>query len=220
MIRRPPRSTQGVSSAASDVYKRQKPLRALRIPRRVVLRSGSTFHGETALRLPPSQKEGVALLVARSTCNEVVPAHKEFLRARQTPVPLICVVCRVLACAAPGTRYAFLFFLFSSSGGWVKLRLELRHFHVCIRYMSCFDSTHAPVATAARTALTGLVSMSTRPDIPGMLHVEREARDWSTCNEYSYRIILLLLLYVYCSCAHPHFPSQVRRRGLQDFFYL
>ena len=28
-----------------------KPLRALRIPRRVVLRSGSTFHGETALRL-------------------------------------------------------------------------------------------------------------------------------------------------------------------------
>ena len=28
-----------------------KPLRALRIPRRVVLRSGSTFHGETALLL-------------------------------------------------------------------------------------------------------------------------------------------------------------------------
>ena len=28
-----------------------KPLRALRIPRRVVLRSGSTFHGEIALRL-------------------------------------------------------------------------------------------------------------------------------------------------------------------------
>ena len=28
-----------------------KPLRALRIPRRVVLRIGSTFHGETALRL-------------------------------------------------------------------------------------------------------------------------------------------------------------------------
>ena len=27
-----------------------KPLRALRIPRRVVLHSGSTFHGETALR--------------------------------------------------------------------------------------------------------------------------------------------------------------------------
>ena len=32
--------------------------------------------------------------------------------------------------------------------------------------MSCFDLTHAPVATvtAARAAATGLVSMSTRPD--------------------------------------------------------
>ena len=59
----------------------------------------------------PSHKEGVALIVAR-TCNEVVPAHKEFLRARQTPVPLICRVCWVLACTAPGTRCAFLFFLF------------------------------------------------------------------------------------------------------------
>ena len=29
-----------------------------------------------------------------------------------------------------------------------------------------------------------------------MLHLEREARDWSTYNEYWYRIILLLLLYV------------------------
>ena len=53
--------------------------------------------------------------------------------------------------------------------------------------------------------------------IPGMLHLEREARDWSTYNEYSFRIILLLL-YVYCSRAHPHFPSQFRRRRLQDFF--
>ena len=126
----------------------------------------------------PSQKEGVALLVAR-TCNEVVPAHKEFLRARQTPVSLICMVCWVLAS---------IFFLFSSSGGWVKIKLELPHFHVCIRYMSCFDSTHAPVATEARADATGLVSMSTRPDIPGMLHLERGARDWSTYNEYSYRI--------------------------------
>ena len=82
-----------------------EPLRALRIPRRVVLRSGSTFHVETALRLPPSLKECVALLVARTTCNVGVPAHKEFLRARQTPVPLICIVCWVLACTAPGTRY-------------------------------------------------------------------------------------------------------------------
>ena len=31
-----------------------------------------------------------------------------------------------------------------------------------IRYMSWFDLTHAPVATAARAAATGLVSMSTR----------------------------------------------------------
>ena len=29
--------------------------------------------------------------------------------------------------------------------------------------MSCFDLTHAPVATAARAAATGPVSMSTRP---------------------------------------------------------
>ena len=33
-----------------------------------------------------------------------------------------------------------------------------------IRFMSCFDLTHAPVATAARADATGLVSMSTRPD--------------------------------------------------------
>ena len=31
-----------------------------------------------------------------------------------------------------------------------------------IRYMSCFDLTNAPAATAARAAATGLVSMSTR----------------------------------------------------------
>ena len=34
------------------------------------------------------------------------------------------------------------------------------------------------------------------------------------------RIILLLLLYVHCSRAHPHFPSQFRRRLLQDFVYV
>ena len=96
----------------------------------------------------PSHEEGVALLVAR-TCNEIVPAHKEFLRARQTPVPLICMVCRVLECTVV-------------------------------------------------------------PEVPGMLHLEREARDGSTYNEYSYRTILLLLPYIYCSRAHPHFPSQFR----------
>ena len=46
------------------------------------------------------------LLVAR-TCNEVIPAHKEFLRARQTSVPLICIVSWVLACTGtvPGTMH-------------------------------------------------------------------------------------------------------------------
>ena len=48
---------------------------------------------------------GRRLLVAR-TRNEVVPTHKEILRARQTPVPLISIVCWVLACTVPGTRYA------------------------------------------------------------------------------------------------------------------
>ena len=87
-----------------------KPLRSLRIPRRVVRRSGSVHvpWGTCASPSPPSQKEGVALLVAR-TCNEVVPAHKEFLRARQTPVPLICSMLgactvRYQVYAAPGTR--------------------------------------------------------------------------------------------------------------------
>ena len=35
-----------------------------------------------------------------------------------------------------------------------------------------FDLTHAPVATAARAAATGLVSMSTRPDPEGSGTVE------------------------------------------------
>ena len=58
----------------------------------------------------------------------------------------------------------FLPFLFS--GGWVKINLKLPHFRVSDT-MSCFDLTHAPVATAARAAATGLVSMSTRPDPEG-----------------------------------------------------
>ena len=44
--------------------------------------------GNCVSHYPPSHEEGVALLVARM-CNEVVPAHKEFLRARQTPVPCL-----------------------------------------------------------------------------------------------------------------------------------
>ena len=42
---------------------------------------------------------------ACNTCNEGVPAHKEFLRARQTRT-YDSVVCPVLACTVPGTRYA------------------------------------------------------------------------------------------------------------------
>ena len=42
--------------------------------------------------------------------------------------------------------------------------------------MSCFDLTHAPVATAARAAATGLVSMSTRPDPKGSGTVEIATR--------------------------------------------
>ena len=39
----------------------------------------------------------------------------------------------------------YVFFFFKSSGGWVKLKLMLPHFHVSdTRYM-CFDLTHAPV---------------------------------------------------------------------------
>ena len=44
-----------------------------------------------------------------------------------------------------------------------------------IRYM-CFDLTHTPVATAARAAATGLVSMSTRPDPEGSGTVEIATR--------------------------------------------
>ena len=45
-----------------------------------------------------------------------------------------------------------------------------------IRYMPCFDLTHAPVATAARAAATGLVSKSTRPDPEGSGTVEIATR--------------------------------------------
>ena len=43
-----------------------------------------------------------------------------------------------------------------------------------IRYMPCLNLTHAPVATAARAAATGLVGMSTRPDPEGSGTVEIE----------------------------------------------
>ena len=40
----------------------------------------------------------------------------------------------------------------------------------------CFDLTHAPVATSARAAATGLVSLSTRPDPEGSGTVEIATR--------------------------------------------
>ena len=50
-----PRLERGVTFGVGQRKERKllcpKPLRAPRIPRRVVLRTGSTFHGETALRL-------------------------------------------------------------------------------------------------------------------------------------------------------------------------
>ena len=45
-----------------------------------------------------------------------------------------------------------------------------------MRYMSCFDLTHAPVATTARAAATGPVSMSARPDPEGSDTVEIATR--------------------------------------------
>ena len=75
--------------------------------------------GNCASPSPPSQKEGVALLVAR-TCDEVVPAHKEFLRAcRQTPVPLICIIvyrCLHALRQVPGRLRLFSFFILRRMG--------------------------------------------------------------------------------------------------------
>ena len=59
-------------------------LRAQRIPPRVVQWTHVPC-GSCASPSSPSHEDGVALLVTR---NEVVPARKEFLRAKQTPVPL------------------------------------------------------------------------------------------------------------------------------------
>ena len=54
--------------------------------------------------------------------------------------------------------------------------------------MSCFDLTHAPVATTARAAAIGPVSMSTRPDPEGSDTVEIVAKfflgDYSSNRVY------------------------------------
>ena len=51
----------------------------------------------------------------------------------------------------------------------------------------CFDLTHAPVATTARAAATGPVSMSTRPDPEGSDTVEP-----STCFRLFGPILMML----------------------------
>ena len=83
----------------------------------------------------------------------------------------------------------FFSFSFFSSGGWVKIKLQARTLPR-IRYM-CFDLTHAPVATAARAAATGLVSMSTRPDPEAVT-----CHSYATTKTYSAisccRLVLLL----------------------------
>ena len=40
-----------------------------------------------------------------------------------------------------------------------KVKLKLPHFHESDTWYMCFVLTHAPVATAARAAATGLVSI-------------------------------------------------------------
>ena len=62
----------------------------------------------------------------------------------------------------------------------------------------CFDLTHAPVATAACAAATGLVSMSTRPDPEGSGTVEIATRS------------------IEASLTHPH-SYAVKRSCLDNF---
>ena len=62
----------------------------------------------------------------------------------------------------PGPVACVLHFKKMSSGGWVKIKLKLPHFHVPDTCVSIYPGV--PVAAAARAAATGRVSMSTRPD--------------------------------------------------------
>ena len=74
MIRRPPRSTQGRSSAASDVYKRQA--------------EGDT--GDIEVKLEKGDPDLYEIIVsagASSTFNSVSYTH---LRAHETPEHLVC----------------------------------------------------------------------------------------------------------------------------------
>ena len=51
------------------------------------------------------------------------------------------------------------FFFFFSSGGWLKIKLKLPHFHVSVTCRAPIYP-NAPVATAPRAAAPGRVSMS------------------------------------------------------------
>ena len=70
-----------------------------------------------------------------------------------------------------------------------------------IRYMSCFDLTHAPAATTARAAATGLVSMSTRPDPEGSDTVEIATRRYDPHTTAGWRLTILPLWHA--SLRHP-----------------
>ena len=60
--------------------------------------------------------------------------------------------------------FAFLSFVFIPSGGWVKVKLKkLPHFHVSDTWRDSIEPD-GPVATEARAAATGRVSISTGPD--------------------------------------------------------
>ena len=71
----------------------------------------------------------------------------------------------MLACTAPGTRYAFLFLLFSSSGGWVKIKLELPHFHVLYVSDTCRVSIHPTLPLQQQLALLVPGSWACRPGL-------------------------------------------------------
>eukprot|EP00831_Metopus_contortus_P033653 TRINITY_DN26946_c0_g1_i3.p4 TRINITY_DN26946_c0_g1~~TRINITY_DN26946_c0_g1_i3.p4 ORF type:complete len:100 (+),score=33.80 TRINITY_DN26946_c0_g1_i3:65-364(+) len=79
MLRRPPRSTQGVSSAASDVYKRQvgitpiiEPIRGgtdgsklsfMGLPTPNIFAGGENFHGRYEFVSVQSKEKAVAVIV-------------------------------------------------------------------------------------------------------------------------------------------------------------
>ena len=87
------------------------------------------------------------------------------------------IVLEIAAAAAAAAAPYLLFFSFFpvSSGGWVKLQLNPPHFHVSDTCRASIQPD-APVATAARAAAAGLVSMSTRPDPERSGAVEIAAR--------------------------------------------